>query len=206
MIGGFLLLAFAAPLIAPADPMAQALYNRLSPPTLEHPFGTDDFGRDILSRVIYGARISLRVGVFAVLIALILGTCIGVVAGYWGGWIDQILMRSDGSAARLSEHIARNRHRGYSGTWPGKCDVGRRHCGYAAICASDSRVRLNCARNRLCHGRTRSGSIGLAHTMRRRLAQLPRPINRPGNIGIGNSNPRRCWTELSRPGRATPNT
>lgn len=93
MIGGFLLLAFAAPLIAPADPMAQALYNRLSPPTLEHPFGTDDFGRDILSRVIYGARISLRVGVFAVLIALILGTCIGVVAGYWGGWIDQILMR-----------------------------------------------------------------------------------------------------------------
>ena len=62
LIGGFLLLAFAAPLIAPADPMAQALYNRLSPPTLEHPFGTDDFGRDILSRVIYGARISLRVG------------------------------------------------------------------------------------------------------------------------------------------------
>ncbi len=93
LTGGFLLLAFAAPLIAPADPMAQALYNRLSPPTLEHPFGTDDFGRDILSRVIYGARISLRVGVFAVLIALILGTCIGVVAGYWGGWIDQILMR-----------------------------------------------------------------------------------------------------------------
>ena len=93
LIGGFLLLAFAAPLIAPADPMAQALYNRLSPPTLEHPFGTDDFGRDILSRVIYGARISLRVGVFAVLIALVLGTCIGVVAGYWGGWIDQILMR-----------------------------------------------------------------------------------------------------------------
>ncbi len=93
LIGGFLLLAFAAPLIAPADPMAQALYNRLSPPTFEHPFGTDDFGRDILSRVIYGARISLRVGVFAVLIALILGTCIGVVAGYWGGWIDQILMR-----------------------------------------------------------------------------------------------------------------
>ena len=93
LIGGFLLLAFAAPLIAPSDPMAQALYSRLAPPTLEHPFGTDDFGRDILSRVIYGARISLRVGVFAVLIALVLGTCIGVVAGYWGGWIDQILMR-----------------------------------------------------------------------------------------------------------------
>ena len=93
LIAGFLLLAFAAPLIAPADPMAQALYNRLSPPTLEHPFGTDDFGRDILSRVIYGARISLRVGIVAVLIALVLGTGIGLVAGYWGGWIDQVLMR-----------------------------------------------------------------------------------------------------------------
>lgn len=93
LIAGFLLLAFAAPLLAPADPMAQALYNRLSPPTLEHPFGTDDFGRDILSRVIYGARISLRVGIVAVLIALVLGTGIGLVAGYWGGWIDQVLMR-----------------------------------------------------------------------------------------------------------------
>ena len=93
LIAGFLLLAFAAPLIAPADPMQQALYNRLSPPTLAHPFGTDDFGRDILSRVIYGARISLRVGVVAVLIALLLGTGIGLVAGYWGGWIDQVLMR-----------------------------------------------------------------------------------------------------------------
>ena len=93
LIAGFLLLAFAAPLIAPADPMRQALYNRLSPPTLAHPFGTDDFGRDILSRVIYGARISLRVGVVAVLIALVLGTGIGLVAGYWGGWIDQVLMR-----------------------------------------------------------------------------------------------------------------
>ena len=93
LIAGFLLLAFAAPLLAPADPMAQALYNRLSPPMLEHPFGTDDFGRDILSRVIYGARISLRVGIVAVLIALVLGTGIGLVAGYWGGWIDQVLMR-----------------------------------------------------------------------------------------------------------------
>ena len=93
LIGAFLLLAFIAPLIVPADPMEQALYDRLSPPTFEHPFGTDDFGRDILSRVMYGARISLRVGVFAVLIALVLGTFIGLVAGYWGGVLDQVLMR-----------------------------------------------------------------------------------------------------------------
>ena len=93
LIGGFLLLAILAPLLAPFNPMEQALYDRLEPPTLEHPFGTDDFGRDILSRVIFGARISLRVGVFAVSIALVIGTSIGLVSGYWGGILDQILMR-----------------------------------------------------------------------------------------------------------------
>ena len=59
---GFFLVAVGAPLIAPHDPLAQDLYNRLQGPSLGHPFGTDDFGRDILSRVIYGARISLRIG------------------------------------------------------------------------------------------------------------------------------------------------
>ena len=91
---GFLLLAIAAPLAAPEDPFAQNLYERLQPPSLANPFGTDDFGRDVLSRVIYGARISLRVGVTAVLIALVLGVPIGLVSGYWGGALDQVLMRA----------------------------------------------------------------------------------------------------------------
>ncbi len=91
---GFLLLAIAAPLAAPQDPFAQNLYERLQPPSLANPFGTDDFGRDVLSRVIHGARISLRVGVTAVLIALVLGVPIGLVSGYWGGALDQVLMRA----------------------------------------------------------------------------------------------------------------
>lgn len=91
---GFLLLAIAAPLAAPRDPYAQNLYERLQPPSLAHPFGTDDFGRDVLSRVIHGARISLRVGFAAVLIALVLGVPIGLVSGYWGGALDQVLMRA----------------------------------------------------------------------------------------------------------------
>ena len=91
---GFLLLAVTAPLAAPRDPYAQNLYERLQPPSLANPFGTDDFGRDVLSRVIHGARISLRVGVVAVLIALVLGVPIGLVAGYWGGALDQVLMRA----------------------------------------------------------------------------------------------------------------
>ncbi len=89
----FLALAAFAPLAAPYDPIVQDLYNRLAAPSFDHPFGTDDFGRDILSRVIYGTRISLRIGVVCVLIALVAGTAIGLVAGYYGGVIDQILMR-----------------------------------------------------------------------------------------------------------------
>lgn len=89
----FLLVALLAPWLAPHDPLEQELYNRLASPSLEHPFGTDDFGRDILSRVIYGTRISLRIGIAAVLIALIAGTSIGLVSGYYGGIVDQILMR-----------------------------------------------------------------------------------------------------------------
>jgi len=92
-MGLFLLLAALAPWAAPYDPLEQDLYNRLSPPSMTHPFGTDDFGRDILSRVIYGTRISLRIGVAAVMIALVAGTVIGLVAGYYGGALDQVLMR-----------------------------------------------------------------------------------------------------------------
>ena len=90
----FLLLALAAPIVSPYDPLAQDLYGRLSPPSPAHPFGTDDFGRDILSRVLHGARISLRVGVAAVMISLLFGTAIGLTAGYWGGVVAQVLMRT----------------------------------------------------------------------------------------------------------------
>ena len=98
VIGGvfltlFVLVAIGAPLLAPFDPIEQDLYNRLAPPSFEHPFGTDDFGRDIMSRVIFGTRISLRIGVAAVLIALVAGTLIGLVAGYYRGIADQVLMR-----------------------------------------------------------------------------------------------------------------
>jgi len=89
----FLTVAAAAPWVAPQDPLAQDLYGRLSPPSARHWFGTDDFGRDILSRVVYGSRVSLRVGVAAVAIALAAGTAIGLIAGYRGGLSDNVLMR-----------------------------------------------------------------------------------------------------------------
>lgn len=85
------LVALAAPWLAPYDPNAQDVLLKLEPPSAAHPFGTDDFGRDVLSRVIYGARISLFVGAIATLAGVLAGTIIGVVSGYFGGLVDRAI-------------------------------------------------------------------------------------------------------------------
>jgi peptide/nickel transport system permease protein len=89
------LVTLLTPLIAPFDPAAQGdiITSRYLPPSAEHWLGTDKFGRDILSRVLYGARISLSIGFVAVGISMTLGTLIGAVSGYFGGWVDAVLMR-----------------------------------------------------------------------------------------------------------------
>lgn len=88
------LIAFAAPLLAPHDPFAQDLGNRLAPlGTPGHVLGTDSLGRDILSRLIYGARITLYIVALVALIAPIAGLLVGTVSGYVGGWVDMVLMR-----------------------------------------------------------------------------------------------------------------
>ena len=90
--------AAAAPLIAPADPIRQSLRGRLSAPTLEgadgkaHVLGTDHLGRDVFSRVIYGARVSLLVGFAAVVVGGLVGATLGLLAGFRGGWTDSVIM------------------------------------------------------------------------------------------------------------------
>jgi peptide/nickel transport system permease protein len=91
-VGLVVLVALAAPLLAPHDPVAQ-IAKPLLPPGPEYLAGTDEFGRDELSRLIWGARVSLYVGGLAVLIALGLGASSGVLAGYFGGWVDDVTMR-----------------------------------------------------------------------------------------------------------------
>jgi len=93
ILGLFVFCALFAPWIAPYDPIAQDVTRRREPPSWEHPFGLDEVGRDLLSRVIYGARVSLYVGVASVSLAIIAGTLIGAVSGYAGGWIDNLVMR-----------------------------------------------------------------------------------------------------------------
>lgn len=85
--------AVFAPAIAPEGPNEQDLFDRLESPSAEHPMGTDQLGRDVLSRLLYGARISLRIAVVVVAITLAIGTAVGLVAGYAGGWVDEALMR-----------------------------------------------------------------------------------------------------------------
>src|SRR5690606_26085373 len=88
LFGGVLLIAVAAPWIAPYDPNAQDLRKALLPPGSGHPFGTDPYGRDVFSRVIHGSRISMQVGLISVTIAGVTGVTLGIVAGFRGGWID----------------------------------------------------------------------------------------------------------------------
>ena len=89
-----IVVAIAAPLVAPYEPSEQDYNHVLEGFSIFHPFGTDNFGRDIFSRVIYGARISLSVGLLGVALGLAAGMLIGLVAGHWGGWIDDVLMRA----------------------------------------------------------------------------------------------------------------
>jgi len=85
--------SLGAGFLAPYDPYKVDIGAVMAPPSAAHPFGTDYLGRDVLSRVIYGGRISLAVGVLAVLISGLVGTAIGAAAGFAGGWVDELLMR-----------------------------------------------------------------------------------------------------------------
>ena len=90
----FIVLAIFAPLIVPHDPIEQNISIRKSPPfTEDHLLGTDELGRDMLSRLIYGARLSMIIGIIAVGIAMVGGVAIGTISGYYGGWFDRIVMR-----------------------------------------------------------------------------------------------------------------
>jgi ABC-type dipeptide/oligopeptide/nickel transport system permease subunit len=90
--------AILAPIISPHNPIEQDLYNNLKPGfwagNTKNILGTDEFGRDILSRIIYGARVSLSVGVIAVIIGVLLGGLAGIFSGFYGGWIDNLIMRT----------------------------------------------------------------------------------------------------------------
>ena len=87
------LLAVFGHALAPFDPLMMDFSARFAPPSWTHPFGTDDFGRDLFSRVLYGARVSVQVAFIAVSLSGVVGVTLGVLAGYLGGWVDELIMR-----------------------------------------------------------------------------------------------------------------
>ena len=93
IVGLIAIVAIFAPLIAPYGPVDQDLLNAFQPPSLAHPFGTDQFGRDVLSRTIYAARLDLQIAFFATVFCFVLGVLFGVVGGYFGGVVDQVVGR-----------------------------------------------------------------------------------------------------------------
>lgn len=90
---GLLVTATIGPSLVPYDPLAMDMTARMSPPSAAHPLGTDDFGRDLLSRIVYGSQVSLMVSVFSIGISVVLGTLPGLLAGFYRGWMDELLMR-----------------------------------------------------------------------------------------------------------------
>jgi peptide/nickel transport system permease protein len=99
MIGGAILLvlvlaALFAPWLTPYEPLKQDHAHALQSPSLSHPFGTDNYGRDVFTRVVYGGRIDLRVGLIAVIAPFVIGVVLGSISGYYGRWIDTLAMRA----------------------------------------------------------------------------------------------------------------
>lgn len=86
--------ALLAPYLAPYDPNAMDLMNTLAPPSREHPLGTDQSGRDVLSRLLYGGRVSMLVGLASMAASIVIGSVLGALAGYWGGWVDSLISRA----------------------------------------------------------------------------------------------------------------
>ncbi len=93
VLAGFALLAAAAPLVTPYDPVVQQLRDALQGPSRAHPLGTDFLGRDILARLLYGARYTLIIGFLAVALGLVVGVPLGAISGYYGGWLDLVAQR-----------------------------------------------------------------------------------------------------------------
>jgi peptide/nickel transport system permease protein len=94
LTASFILVAVATPWIAPHDPYATDFTNVMAEPDAKNPLGTDELGRDILSRILYGSRISIMVGILSIVAAAAVGVPLGVAAGYYGRWLDSLVMRS----------------------------------------------------------------------------------------------------------------
>ena len=203
IIIALLLVAAFANVLAPHSPVIGDLRNaRLLPPGGEYLLGTDDQGRDILSRLIYGSRLTLYVVILVAIIAAPIGLLVGTIAGYAGGWTDAILMRITDIFLAFPEAHSGPRLRRRPRTWHRE----RGHCHrdhlLAALCAYRARRNADRAQLRLHRRGAADGRVAVSHRVAPHHAAVPLIADRARNARHGRHHPdgRRAW--LSWPRRA----
>ena len=211
VIALFVLLAVFAPLIAPYDPAAQSWTAVRKAPSALHWFGTDEVGRDVLSRVIFGARASLLAGVISVAIALSVGVPLGLLAGYLGGWVDALITRITDAMLAVPFLILAIALAAFLGPEPQqRHDRDRRH-RHADLRAPDARAGDGGEGRGLRRGRARDRQSALAHRAVPHPAEHPAGAARAGDavdrrrhhrrgglsfLGLGQQPPAPSWGSM----------
>jgi len=141
MMSAIILVAIFAPVIAPYEPTETDYGNSLTPPNAEHPLGTDSAGRDIFSQLVYGARPALQIGLLSAISVAFVGMNVGLIAGYYGGYVDDVLMRLVDFAYGIPFTpfiivlVAPGNPRSGRSSAPSRCCSGdRRHASSARTC------------------------------------------------------------------------
>ncbi len=142
--------AVFAPWIAPKDPLDAVMTDSLKAPCSDYPLGADKLGRDLLSRVIYGTRTSLVSTLILVLTIFVVGTVLGVVAGYFGGWIDQVIMRIADMMISFPGMILAIAIAGMLGRQPSKWGDRDHRCQLDQVCQTGTKYGIKSKRQSLC--------------------------------------------------------
>ena len=188
-------IAVLAPVLAPYDPLEMHTADKLTGPSATYLLGTDEFGRDILSRVLYGGRIAFQVGVISIAIATVLGVTIGLIAGYESAWFDTVTMRFFDALLAFPAILLGDRHSGRVGSGHLQRHAGRRHCQHTDFRAPGARQRAVREEQGLCAGRARDRRALESHPVSHHPAQHVGHHYRAGDGLLCRG--RACWNRRS---------
>ena len=202
MLGLLVLIAIAPGLVSPYDPLAFDYQALMQPPSAAHPFGTDNFGRDVLSRTIWATRIDIQIAIFSTLFPLVFGTIVGTLVGYYGGWLDAHLRPAGRSRHHLPVPGDRDRHRGRARPGPAQHVYRGQRDRLGVLCPADTGRDPRAEAERLCRRRARAGLWRDAHHLPPPAAQRDHAGHRLLDDRHGARHPAGIEPRLSRPRRA----
>ena len=180
-----------APVLTPYHPVAQDTPNRLQGMSLAHPLGTDEFGRDVFTRLLYGSRTTLLVGLVSVAFALAVGTVLGTLAGYYGGTLESVIMRAMDAMLSLPAHSHRDHDRGRAGPRRPQPDHCHRGIADPALHPAGALAGAVGPDPRLRPGRPRPWRPEQPHSAPARRAERDDSTGRPGGGHRGPRDPER---------------